>query len=589
MHDLSIQSVAKPPCSQRGKLPATCCAALLIVGLLLLGCNDSQPSGPRRGPASQAKAQGGLFVAVADSLNHLEQFETNQILRQTSERLNQWYVQEKPAFAWQLDPLVAGLSPDLKKLPEVRTLETVRFQDPDDGWFLQEAVWLRDISKQARADQFKDLAVAERLFDWTVRNIQLEPSEPVASKGSADNKAAIKHRPYETLLLGRGDAMERAWVFILLARQQGLEVVYLGLGDEMGKNVRPWLPALALDGELYLFDSRLGLPIAGAEPGSIATLSQVVADPALLTKLDLDSEHPYPVRADDLKHVVAFVEGSPGSLSQRMALVESRLAGKNRLALTSLASATAERVKKLPHVAEVRLWPYPFEVAEARRLLNAAEKQAAARELLVFQGMPALKRGRALQFKGEFEGDEGAKNQFLNSRPSDQYIDNYKLSEQDAKQIPRASVSKVEAAQVLLMKHAKLLASLWLGQIFMEQGDYANAVDFLSERTLKPASKGVLANTARYNLARAYEAAGQIDKAIETYESDTASPQSHGNQLRARRLKAAAAPPEKVEPQPEKPADSGEKPEPPQSPAEDHQEAKPEDANPEASQLEPPA
>ncbi len=42
---------------------------------------------------------------------------------------------------------------------------------------------------------------------------------------------------------------------------------------------------------------------------------------------------------------------------------------------------------------------------------------------------------------------------------------------------------------------------------------------------------------ARYNLARCYEAEGQLAKAIEIYESDTDSPQSHGNRLRARWLK----------------------------------------------------
>ncbi|GAG96848.1 unnamed protein product, partial [marine sediment metagenome] len=45
---------------------------------------------------------------------------------------------------------------------------------------------------------------------------------------------------------------------------------------------------------------------------------------------------------------------------------------------------------------------------------------------------------------------------------------------------------------------------------------------------------------ARYNLARAYEVAGQLDKARAIYLADQ-SPQSHGNRLRARWLERAAA------------------------------------------------
>src|SRR5262249_43049170 len=150
-----------------------------------------------------------------------------------------------------------------------------------------------------RADQFDDVAVAQRLFDWTVRNIQLDGPARTAQLET------YPHRPYEILLYGHGDALERAWVFILLARQQGLDAVLLGLGDEDG-NVRPWLPALLSDGQLCLFDCQLGLPIAGPEGRPVATLAEVVADDALLRRLDVDSDHPYPVRSEQLNRVVAY-------------------------------------------------------------------------------------------------------------------------------------------------------------------------------------------------------------------------------------------------------------------------------------------
>ena len=512
-------------------------AAALATPVVLVGCRDESSPEQPRGPATQTNAQGGLFESVAENLDHLEQFETAQILKQTCDRLNQWYLQEKPRVEWQRDPLVEGLSDELREGPDVASLEPLRFETPHDAWFLQEAVWLRDISNVARADQFQDLAVAERLFDWTVRNIQLEhDAEPGA-------QPAKPRWPYETLLFGRGTALDRAWVFILLARQQGLDVVMLGLADENGKSVRPWLPALVLDGDLYLFDCRLGLPIPDGTEGGVATLSQAVADEQILRRLDLDDERPYPVRAEDLKHVVAFVEGSPASLSHRMALVESRLGGKHKMQLTSPGSALAKRVAELPHVAEVKLWSWPFEVGYQKAHFSRQQATDAVREMLLYQAMPALKRGRALHFKGQFEGDQGAKASYLSARPPDQHIENFKFPDDVVKKIPRNRVAQVEAAQILMMRAGKQNASFWIGLIFFEQQDYPNAIDFFAKRTLGTRIKSPWTAAARYNLARAYEAEGKSAKAIELYESDTESPQSHGNQLRARWLqeKTAAA------------------------------------------------
>jgi len=376
--------------------------------------------------------------------------------------------------------------------------------------------------------------VAQKLFDWTVRNIQLEPD-------SDPNKKASRHRPFETLLIGRGEAIERAWAFILLARQQGLDVVLLGFQGAEGQTPRIWLPALLTGGELYLFDCRLGLPIPGPGGQGVATLAQVVADEQLLRQLDLDGEHPYPVRAADLAHVVAYVEGSPSDLSRRMALVESRLSGKKKVVLTASPSAQAERVKKVPHVTEAKLWPLPFEIWLWQSKLTEKQVLAAAEDLVLFQAVPTLKIGRALYFKAAYDGEEGAKRRFMSARPPQSMIDNFRLPAEAAKQFRREDLSKVEATQMVWMQQAKQYASFWLGLVAYEEQDFPVAIDFFAKRTLEAAPSGPCANSARYNLARTYEAVGDTDRAIALYESDRKSPQSHGNQLRARWLKTQQA------------------------------------------------
>ena len=510
----------------------TLAAALASLSLLTaVGCEAAKSKDERRGPRSQTNVQGELFQSVVNNLDRLEQFDFTQILPLICDRLNQWYQQDKPTVNWQADPLLAELPENLRDLTVVKRLDFMDYRLPD-AWYLQESVWLRDISKNARADQFEDLAVAERLFDWTVRNIQLEPD---LTRGDGNQQT-----PVETLLFGRGQAVDRAWVFLLLARQQGLDVVMLGLADENGKNVRPWSPALLSSGELYLFDSRLGLPIPGPEGKGVATLSQVVADEQLLRAFDLDEDRKYPIGGEDLRHVVAFVEASPSSLSRRMALVESRLAGKHKMVLTSPGGELVDRVKKASHINDAKLWPYPFEVWLAQSKRSEAEMQAAAREMMIFRVIPSLMRGRSLYFKGVYDGEKGAKKYLIETRPSDAMIESYKLSGDDAKKFRPEDVPKIEATQTVLMKRGKQDASFWLGLITFEQQDFPSAIDFFGKRTLEAAPKGPLASTARYNLARSYEASGEIDQAIKLYETDK-SPQSHGNQLRARRLKEQTA------------------------------------------------
>ena len=91
---------------------------------------------------------------------------------------------------------------------------------------------------------------------------------------------------------------QRAWVFILLGRQQGLDIVMLAVPDpDRSNQPRPWLPALVRGDQLYLFDTSLGLPIPGPGGKGVATLAQAAEDESILNGLDLDESHHYPIKA----------------------------------------------------------------------------------------------------------------------------------------------------------------------------------------------------------------------------------------------------------------------------------------------------
>ena len=112
------------------------------------------------------------------------------MLRQVVDRLNQWIRTQPPPADWKPDPLVAGLPKPLADLPQVKDLGQMEFSR-FDGYALQEAVWLRDISHWARGDVIDDLERAKSLFDWTVRNIQLEPDRPEPDSAIPLGNAAL--------------------------------------------------------------------------------------------------------------------------------------------------------------------------------------------------------------------------------------------------------------------------------------------------------------------------------------------------------------------------------------------------------------
>jgi tetratricopeptide (TPR) repeat protein len=499
--------------------------------------------------------------------------------------LNQWASTQTPPAGWKLDALTAQLPPSLRDIPPLADAGKMEFT-AYDGFELQEAVWLRDLSNWARGNALDDRQRVAKLFDWTVRNIELD-------RGSLERTPQM---PWETLLLGRGTAMERAWVFILLARQQGLDAAVLATtiapegeksaapqnGKKAGTqsagaaapvpmaDLRPWCAAVLIEGQLYLFDTTLGLPIPA--PGGIsvdrggqldirpASLAQVAADDSLLRRLDLNPAQPYPVKSADLKRVVLLIEASPQYLARRMKLVESRLAGARKMVLTATPTAQAERLKKAAGPgARAQLWALPFDTLRRRQKLSPEQilrRIAASSQFYALLPIAPLYRARALHLKGQFTDQEGATSFYQLARPSNDDLDQaqrrlaadiVKSWEARVRQLPaEQQAAAAQQARMIAAERSETVrdacalgkqdASFWLGLIAFEQGNYASAIDYFSKRTLAAMPGGPWTHAARYNLARTYEASGRRQEAITEYRADDASPSRYGNLLRARWL-----------------------------------------------------
>jgi tetratricopeptide (TPR) repeat protein len=571
----------------------------LIVTALLAGCSRDERVANKVPHHSSSlptdKQRGEILVGTMDTLFNFQEQESRQALDLAVGRLNQWIRGQKVSGDWSPSPLVETLPADHQQSKWIETLADTTFHYDYDGQFLLEAAWLSRIArhvsgdiatatadspnplpsplKYTSADDAHELRIAARLFDWTIRNIQLELDDwPTSSQYKLPRHW---HTPYETVVLGRGTASDRAWVFMLLARQQGLDVVMLAVKPDTsspnGGDLREWIPALVVTrgdndsakADLYLFDPRLGLPILALDSGKIATLRDVAADDKLLRQLDVDSKSPYPIKSEDLKEVTALIEAGPGYLSRRMEILENNLGGEQRVVLTSPRAALAEKLRATEAIGpRVALWPRPYETAAARlaadertrsmaelemapfeqlrrqivesatdrkvksRREEAAEWTGESREQQQRQRVP-LGIGRLHQLTGNYSHEYGAVLYLMQAQYSDR--EQNEMFEAFFSQKRSGEEAKVIVAEA---RRSDSMAKLWLGQIKAEQGDLDTAVKYFTTWD-NPIWKGAV----DYNLARVYEAQGNLDQAIKIYQEDE-SPQRPGNLLRSRRLRA---------------------------------------------------
>ena len=458
-------------------------------------------------------------------------------LRQVVERANQWF-RNQPDAQWQPDPLLAELPAELRAAKGVS--DAVAEANLRDGVFadwegrlMAQAVWCRDISQWARGRSLGDgdAAVAAALFDWTVRNVQLD------RPGGAD---AIFH-PWQAIVYGHGSAAHRAWVFAELCRHQRIDAIVLQPAANDAATPAPLLVGAVVGDQVYLFDPQLGLPLPGAE-SEVGTLAELAEDDALLRKLDVqvgDEKLAYALSAGQLKELTAAIVATPLQLSRRSAALEAKLEGENFVKLSVETTPLAARLAKHPQINKVQLWMLPFELLAAEQTIDLATRRQAVAEFEPLAERPLLWKARVLHFQGNKSVRVEEKNDPM-ATARQGHIDAVGQYQQPSVRPSEKVLESLEQAKQDVYRAAKYEAGLWLGLLSFDSGNFEIAKSWLGERTLRPNPSGRWSDGARYNLARTHEALGLFDEAVSLLQADPAeAPQRHGNLVRAARLAAA--------------------------------------------------
>jgi len=514
-------------------------ACLSLGSLATAGCGtaasrSATPVGERQQAASSAAATRAmreqLLAGAVSVLGALDRYDEARGSEQVFDRLVQWSHAAGRAADQQPEPLLETL-PDGLRQATAAILDREMFDAAGDVIAIRDRKWLADVAATCRGRTGTDLELAVALFDWTVRSLAAVSDPPMVPGDKAPGSRWFL--PGEIMLAGRGSGPQRAWIFIELLRQAGLDGVMLATTAAGGGPPRPWLPALVSDGEAYLFEPTYGMPVPGPGGEGVATVRQAAAEPAILEALSLP-ERPYPVKAADLAALGILVVADPWTLAPRMARLAGELGPRHGVQVAVDATAVANRAAAgIPdgEQASRGLWAFPWETLARRSLAGPAlaDELGPLEVPLPTPGGTRLFRplfaGRVREFRGDFAGPDGAKAAYLAARPSRRMIT-------DAV----ASLPEDQAAAInRRLGRIKEDATYWLGLVMLSEGEFAAAEDYLRRMTLEAAPDSRWTDAARVNLAAALVGLGKPAEAAVFLRED-GSPQRFGSRLLADRL-----------------------------------------------------
>lgn len=522
--------------------------AVLVGAVVGCGRTAEPPIAATRTPASPTTAARiapeKLVAGAVAAVSRLDDFDEQRAYEQAFDRLAQWsQATLADPQAWKPDPLLGSLPDRLRDGLEARVVVGT-FDAAGDVMALRDRRWLADIAAASRAEGSDELETAIRLFEWVVRCLALVGDPPMVPTDATPGTRWFQLG--EVLLSGRASSAQRAWVFLELLRQAGIEGVMLATASGDAAEVRPWIPAAVIGGEAYLFEPTYGMPIPGRR-GRVATAREAADDESVLAAMSVP-DRPYPVKARDLDSLTVLVPADAWSLSRRMRELDRVTLPRHGMRLAGDASATGRTAAAALPGGErpVSLWPFPFETAARRRAGGATLQAALVRDLAPLSVVTVTDAGRGQRatrplftarvrdFRGVFDGPDGAKAAYLAARPSRDML------QRAVAEVPADQAAAVER----LYRQMKEDATYWLGLVTLGEGQPEAAVDYLQRMTLEASPDSRWTDAARTNLGRALAELGRVDEAAAVLRED-GSPQRFGSRLLADRLqreRAAATP-----------------------------------------------
>ena len=563
---------------------------VIVLGFLLLGgCADDsalvREIQSKRQSKQQARAKqdhlGETFGLLADFVD----LDPERVQKQISFHLNRW---KDGRNAESVAPEIIKTLRDLIPAESLRP----RIVDPDfqpsdskhlRDCFLFQSIyrwvdtkgqedalltdWFENVEGEFGEDSTRQLRTAARLFDWTVRNIALEPdvrrtpapNGPSMPLGMTFRGRGYRQTDYETVIRGTGDGLQRTGVFTQLCHQAGIPAAAIATIDAKTGAAEPFCVGVLINKEIYLFEPTLGIHVPGPDQVGIATLGQARTDALVLRRLSIAGldQFKYSVTKNDVQQCAALLNALPEAISPRMKLLQAGLTGDRRMKVYLDAENLSEAFDAVTGIGSVRLWDVPLLAEVYRETCNTyAERDPIfafwyfIRWAMIddsFDMAKQLKRGRWRHLTGQFaddeeEGIEGARTLYLAQRAPEFEIEDLRIDVELQKEYgirrelgmdEREFNARVQQVQAT-MRLGKRTATYWLSLLQADDERYQTADNWIQKRVLDDEQMSYWVPAARYNMGRLAERLGDTQRAIDIYKEP--SIQEHGNRIRARLL-----------------------------------------------------
>jgi hypothetical protein len=193
---------------------------------------------------------------------------------------------------------------------------------------------MRSIATMLRAHKLPPLKRAEVAFSWVNRYISLNTNAP-------ENVPS----PF-VLKQGHGTANQRALIFLALLRQMDLTGCLITIPDSGQEKL--WIPGVLIEDatspNIYLFDTRLGMPLPGPRGKGVATLDELRNNPDSLKRFSAGS-FTYDVPADQIAKAKLYLVCPLPSLSPRMGYLEGVLKKRGPVRLAWSPNKTKQHLE----------------------------------------------------------------------------------------------------------------------------------------------------------------------------------------------------------------------------------------------------
>jgi hypothetical protein len=178
---------------------------------------------------------------------------------------------------------------------------------------------LRDAAYSLGVEGQTPLERAQAAFAWAIRQVQLRDHPPP----QAPTQFVLRR--------GWGNSLERSLAFLAMLQQMGIPGCMIAYKEAGNPRFIPWIPGALVDKEIFLFDTRLGIPLPAPDGKGIATLRQVRASDKHFAALAIDANHSYDLAAEQARTAEILLTVPLSALATRMKLLDGILGGRQKL------------------------------------------------------------------------------------------------------------------------------------------------------------------------------------------------------------------------------------------------------------------